>query len=268
MTRGKKWLVASCAVVLLIALAVFGYFSLGPGRVYLRSASLLQRIADGRGDGALARYSQHQVDESTATIATPDGPVRARLYVPRGVENPPQMVIVHGVHHLGIEEPRLVAFSRAISSSGIVVLTPELQDVADYHVSRKSIGIIGYAAKALQAGSGIKPGVMGLSFSGGLSLLAAADPRFSDSIGFVVSVGGHDDLARVCDFFATDRIPQPDGTIENLKAHEYGALVLVYSHPEDFFAARDVPDARDALRLQLWEDEKDSLAAAAKLSPQ
>ena len=43
-----------------------------------------------------------------------------------------------------------------------------------------------------------------MSFAGGLSLLAAADPRFAEDVGFVVAVGAHHDLARVSRFFATD----------------------------------------------------------------
>jgi pimeloyl-ACP methyl ester carboxylesterase len=266
--RHKKRLVNLCIFILLIPLAGSSYLIIGPGRTYLRAASLLQRIADGKGEGKLARFDSHPVDEQPATVQTADGPIPARLYVPRGVTNPPGMVILHGVHHLGIEEPRLIAFSRAISSSGIVVLTPELKDIADYHVSRSAIDTIGAAAKSLSAQlGGAKVGVMGLSFSGGLSLLAAVDPRYADSIGFVVSIGGHDDLARVCEFFATDKIAHPDRSIEELKAHEYGALVLVYSHPEDFFSAADLPAAREALRLQLWENEAGSRKAAAKLSP-
>ena len=266
--RHKKRLTEFCICILLVLLIGLSYLTFGRGRTYLRAAALLQRIADGHGGGAIARYDQHAVDELLTAIPTSEGSVAARLYVPRGVANPPGMVIVHGVHHLGIEEPRLVAFSRAISSSGIVVLTPELKDVADYHVSQAAISTIGAAARTLHDRTGHrKVGVMGLSFSGGLSLLAAADPRFSDFIGFLVSVGGHDDLSRVCQFFATDKIAHPDGTVEALKAHEYGALVLVYSHPEDFFSAQDLPAARDALRLQLWEDDKGSRAAAAKLGP-
>jgi dienelactone hydrolase len=265
--RHKKRLVNVCILILLIPLAGSGYLIVGPGRTYLRAASLLQRIADGKGSGRLARMDAYPVDEQTATVQTINGPIPARLYVPRDVADPPGMVILHGVHHLGIEEPRLVAFSRAMSSSGIVVLTPELKDIADYHVSRDTIDTIGAAAKSLSVRlGGEKVGVMGLSFSGGLSLLAAADPRYAGSIGFVVSIGGHDDLTRVCEFFATDKIASPDGSIENLKAHEYGALVVVYSHPEDFFSAADVPAAREALRLLLWEDENSSRAAAAKLS--
>lgn len=160
-----------------------------------------------------------------------------------------------------------MAFARAISAAGVVVLTPELKDVADYRITEESVETIGEAARALHERlGGEKVGVLGLSFSGGLSLMAASDPRFANKVGFVVSIGGHDDLSRVCEFFATDKIAHPDGTLEELTAHEYGALVLVYSHPEDFFSQADVPAAREAIRSQLQEEMGASKVASAKLS--
>jgi dienelactone hydrolase len=177
------------------------------------------------------------------------------------------MVIVHGVHRLGIQEPRLMAFSRAISASGILVLTPEVEDLSDYRITEHSINVIGAAAHMLRERAGEKVGILGLSFAGGLSILAASDPKYSGDVGFVMSIGGHDDLERVSEFLATDKISHPDGTIENLQAHEYGALVMVYSHPEDFFSPLDVDLAREALRLQLREKPNEARLIAAKMSP-
>ncbi len=268
-TLKRKWIVSLSIVVFILPLAGSGYLTIGPGRDYVRAASLLQRIADGKGQGTLAHMDSYPVDEQATTVLAADGTgIPARLYIPQGVKDAPGMVLLHGVHHLGIEEPRLVAFSRAMSSAGIVVLTPELKEIADYHVSHASIATIGAAVKSLSAQlGGEKVGLMGLSFAGGLALMTAADPQYADSVGYVVSLGGHHDLARVCEFFANDTIAHPDGSIQSLKAHEYGALVVVYSHPEDFFSAQDMPIARESLRYQLWEDEAKSRAAAEKLSP-
>ena len=73
--------------------------------------------------------------------------------------------MVHGVHHLGIhDEPRLVAFARALSASGIEVLTPELASLADYQVDAHSIDLIGYSARELSQSGNQKVGVLGISF--------------------------------------------------------------------------------------------------------
>jgi pimeloyl-ACP methyl ester carboxylesterase len=107
---------------------------------------------------------------------------------------------------------------------------------------------------------------MGMSFGGGISLLTAADPRFADHVGFVVAVGAHDDLDRVSRFFVTNEEPEPSGATQSLRAHGYGMMVLVYSHVEDFFPAEDVPAAREALKLWLWEQREDARKAALPLS--
>ena len=249
-------------VLLVIAVAI------RPVVTHVRAASLLLRFADEKATGTLADLGRHAVDEEPCTVETSHGPVRARVYTPRGASGAPGVVLVHGVHRLAIEEPRLKRFSRAIASSGVVVLTPEVAEIADYTVDPRSVETIGAAARTLRARlGGGRAGVMGMSFAGGLSLMAAADPRFTSDVGFVVSVGGHHDLARVSRFFATSAVEQPDGSEVHLEAHGYGALVLLYGSAPRFFPEEDVPAAKEALRLWLWDERDKARAAAEALSP-
>jgi pimeloyl-ACP methyl ester carboxylesterase len=213
------------------------------------------------------------VDDERITFDRNGESIAARLYVPRGVAHPPGVVLVHGVHHLGIEEPRLERFARAVAASGVVVMTPAVTELSDYRVAPRSILTTGAAVEALRARLGVeKVGLMGMSFGGGVSLLAAADERFAEHVSFVVAVGAHDDLRRVSRFFVTNEIAEPSaqaGTSTTTKwiAHGYGVMVLVYSHVEDFFPAEDVPAAREALKLWLWEQREDARTAAQNLSP-
>ena len=261
--RKTRW---AWPLAFLAALALLAVLY-SPTREHLRAFSLLLRLNDPQASGVLASYGTYEVDELPATVDTLSGPVRARLYVPRGVNGAPGVVLIHGIHRLGIEEPRLTRFAHTMAATGVIVLTPQVDSLADYHVDSQAIAIIGASASMLRHRLGRKVGMMGLSFAGGLALLAAADPRFSPDISFVVAVGAHDDLARVARFFATDQIDRPDGSIEKLQAHEYGPLVLAYAHAEEFFAPADVTPARDALRLWLWEEPDQAQAQMAKLSP-
>ena len=248
-------------------IALVALFFARPAYVHARAAALLLRFSGEATPRGFARFGMHDVTEETATLDTPYGQRRARYYVPSGVSDPPGMVVCHGVHHLGIEEPRMQKFARAIASSGVVVLTPELSELADYHVDPRTITTIGRAAKTLTKRvkrTGV--GVLGLSFAGGLSMMTATEPEFAPSIDFVVSVGGHDDLDRVARFFVTDEIEAPNGNKTHLHAHDYGAVVLVYMFVDSFFAARDVPHAREAIRLWLWEQFDDAHNAALRLS--
>lgn len=256
-----------CGTLVAIFLLFICLFLAGPAFTHLRAVGLLLRVENPQHWGTLARFDTHPVAEKLTEVPTPAGPIRARLYIPGGVANPPAMVIVHGVHHLGIDEPRLVAFARAMSASGIRVLTPELAALVDYQIDSHSIDLIGYSARSLSASVGQKVGVLGISFGGGLSLIAAARPQYAPYISFVVSVGAHDDLARVSQFLITNTISRPDGTTLHMQAHEYGPLILIYSHLEDFFPPADLSSAHEALRLLLWEKVDESKKAAAMLSP-
>ena len=208
---------------------------------------------------------------TTAEAAAGGRQVRARLYQPTGWtrENRPHapaMVVFHGVHHLGIDEPRLVGFAAAMASCGIRVLTPELPGIKDYHVSADSVETIGESVKWFAGQTGGPVGVMGLSFSGGLALVAAADPLYHADFKFVLAVGSQDSMARVSDYYLTGKDVRPDGTVQVLAAHEYGPLVLEYEHLEDFIPVRDLEPVRSVLRAHLYEDKEAETEATLGLS--
>ena len=233
----------------------------------VRATAVLVRMATGAPPPGLLGRTTYDVDEREGTLVIPEGSTRMRVYTPRGAQGPPGLVIVHGVHRLGVDEPRLQAFSRAIASAGVTVLAPHVAELADYRIDARSVATLGAAANELARETGrSRVGVMGLSFAGGLALLTAADPAWGERVGFVVSVGGHHDLARVLRFFATSEAPSPDG-LWKLHAHDYGVLVLAYRYVEDFFPEADVEIARDALRMWLWGDKPASEVRARAMSP-
>ena len=192
--------------------------------------------------------------------------VRARMYRPEGMPDAPAMVIFHGVHHLGIDEPRLMGFAAAMASCGIRVLTPELPGIKDYHVNHDSVRTIGESANWFAAKTGGPVGVMGLSFSGGLALVAAANPVYHAGFRFVIAVGSQDSMSRVSEYYLTGRDLRPDGSVEVLAAHEYGPLVLEYEHLEDFIPTADLGAVRAVLRAHLYEDTKAEATASLGLN--
>jgi len=219
---------------------------------YLRAVSLLDRISDPHAGGWIANYDVHPVDVSDMTFDFRGKPIPARVYLPRGVGFAPGIVVVHGMHELGINEPRLVGFARSLAASGFFVMTPLVPGIADYRVQAESADVIGVAAQSFAHQLSVpRVGVVAISFSGGLALLAASDPQYASSIAWVASVGGYYDLAHVLRFFATGEAVRPDGTIEHLSPHEYGPLIVIYDEPGDFFSPHDAPIAHDALKLLL-----------------
>ncbi len=256
-------------------------------RTHLQAVAVLRQLAGQSVPAAVAEISVVPVTSQDLSfpIDSPGGSrlVRARLYLPTGQPDAPGIVIFHGVHHLGIDEPRLISFASALASCGLRVLTPELPDIKDYHVGPGSVRTIGQSAKwfatqtaahrdrtgSPKRGAPSAPapvGVMGLSFSGGLALVAAADPLYHPYIKFVFAVGSQHSMDRVTRYYRSGADLRPDGTTELLPAHEYGPLVLEYEYLDDFVPLQDRPPVRAVLRAHLYEDKVAEAAAARKLS--
>jgi pimeloyl-ACP methyl ester carboxylesterase len=252
--------------VVIASFVLVGAVLLHPIGVHLRAMALLLRFSNPQAGGIAAAFAHHPFKEQDEIAQTPHGRLRYRLYVPLDVKNPGGIVLLHGVHHLGMEDPRLWNLARSMAGAGVLVMTPELEDLADYRVTARTIDVIGDSALVLSTRTGRSVGMAGLSFAGGLSLLAAAKPHYAAKTGFVLAIGAHDDMGRMAGFFASNTIALPDGKESPFTAHEYGALLLAYSHLEDFFSPRDIPVAREALRQWLWEQPQ-AMKTAAAMSP-
>lgn len=257
------------AVFVLLCLVAWPF-----AKAHLQAVAVLREVA-----GQSAPWVARDLTVPVATqdlnlsIETASGPraLRARMYTPttwtaQSSAHMPAMVIFHGVHHLGIDEPRLMGFASAMASCGIRVLTPELPGIKDYHVSQDSVEAIGESVKWFATQTDGPVGVMGLSFAGGLALVAASDPQYHAAFKFVVAVGSQDSMLRVAEYYLTGRDARPDGSTEALPPHEYGPLVLEYEHVEEFVPARDLEPVRTVLRAHLYEDRPGEAAAMQLLN--
>ena len=214
--------------LLVAAIAIFCVAAWPFTRAHLQAVAVLDQVAGQPVPSLVARLSERavQTEDFSFAIEAAAGQqrVRARLYSPEGRPNAPALVIFHGVHHLGIDEPRLMGFAAAMASCGIRVLTPELPDIKDYHVDESSVRTIGESAKWFAKQTGGPVGVMGLSFSGGLALVAAADPLYHPDFKFVFAVGSQDSMDRVTQYYRTGSDVRPDGTTECCRRMSMGLL--------------------------------------------
>ncbi len=250
--------------------ALLGALTWPVARTHLQAMAVLRLVGKQPVPWVIRALTMYPVQTQEVQFATEAGVVRARIYRPIGQHGsayPPGLVVLHGVHHLGMEEPRLVSFATAMASCGLTVLTPQLPGIANYHVGENDVEVIGESARWLTGQTGAPVGLLGLSFSGGLALVAAANPAYRNNIKFVLAVGAHDAMSHVANFYLTGQEVRPDGSIERLKPHDYGPLVLEYEHLEDFVPKQDEAAIRPVLQAHLYENKTAEQTAESKLDP-
>ncbi len=253
-----RWLV-------FIGLAVAVAWTIGiAGRRYVRGLSLVIRGGDLQGFvRSLVEMNTVPIGERLVTIPLQPGSVRARVYSPTSAARQ-TVLLVSGLHPAGIDEPRLVALSRELAKSAVTVVTPEIEELGRFEITPLLTDRIEQAAYWLAARSGLagagRIGLMGVSFSGGLSVVAAGRASLRDRLSYVFSFGGHDDLRRVLEYFCAgldtqtvEGSPRQPG-IEAIKRppHDYGVAVVLLNIAEHVVPADQAPALRDGVRRFLW----------------
>lgn len=228
------------AALLLIGAA----FAVNP---YLRAASFVVQAAGMQGFArTAAALETGEFDERALTIPWRGGQLRARLYIPRGTSDR-AMLLVPGIHAAGVDEPRLVQFARDLASVRHTVLTAELTDLTEYRITPRTTDMIEDAAVWLSQQPtltvGGRIGMMGISFAGGLSLIAASRPTLRDRVAFVMSFGGHGDLPRTLRYLCTG--VQPNG--EYRPPHDYGVAIILLSVADQVVPPEQVQPLRTAI---------------------
>jgi dienelactone hydrolase len=155
------------------------------------------------------------------------------------------------VHASGIDEPRLVGFARDLAAVGRPVLTIELEDLMRYAITPRSTDMIEDAAIWLIQQHHLSPtgriGMMGISFAGGLSIVAAGREPLRGPVDFVMSLGGHGDLPRTLRYLCTG--VQPDGA--NRPPHDYGVAIILLGVADEVVPPLQVKPLREAIRTFL-----------------
>ena len=189
----------------------------------------------------------HAVRTRDLVIPTRHGPIGSRLYEPDATPLG-SLLVYPGIHAGGVDEPRLVTFARRLAASGVRVLTVPLPDLRVYRITSASTDAIEETALWMTSQPDLVPGgragLVGVSFAGGLALVAAGRPALRDRLTLVVSLGGHADLPRVMRYLCTGQLP--DGT--HLAPHDYAvAIVLLASLPRLVPAGQVAPLERAIL---------------------
>lgn len=200
---------------------------------YVRAASLFVRVANlgGRVEALADRSARTITLQPPRTIPTRHGDVPAQFYEPDGAVTR-TAILIPGIHSFGIREPRLMALSRDLAGSGVRVITVALPDLTQYRITPAATDVIEDAVTWVTGQPALAPdgrvGIVGISFAGGLSIVAAGRAGIRGKLAYVVSFGGHADLPRVMRYLATGEEASVRGIVTH-PPHDYGVAVILYS---------------------------------------
>ena len=242
MTRRRKRIVAATSAM---ALLLVGYAGT---QDYFEAAAFVVRAAGMTGVArSAAALEADAVSEAAVTISWRDGELRGRTYTPSSLSGRP-ILLVPGVHAAGIDEPRLINFAREIAATGHPVLTAELTDLTRYQITPRTTDMIEDAAEwATQYWARVMPArdraaaIMGISFGGGLSIVAAS--RMGGRVGWVLSFGGHGDLPRTLRYLCTGILA--DGRVR--PPHDYGVVIILLGVADRLVPAEQVEPLRQGI---------------------
>jgi dienelactone hydrolase len=242
--RSRRVIVLLVTVVLLVALVYVV-------RPYVRALSLFVRVAHvgGRAEAWADASARTVTVLPRHMVPTRQGDVAAQFYRPDGRVRR-SVLLVPGVHSMGVAEPRLTALARDLAGSGIAVMTMALPDLIGYQITARSADVIEDAVAWMAAQPSLAPdgrvGMIGISFAGGLSIVAAGRPAIRDKVAYVVSFGGHGDLGRVLHYLATGEAVQAAG-VETRPPHDYGVAVILYAAADRVVPPEQVAPLREGI---------------------
>lgn len=245
----SRWLAA--LLITLIVIVGLVYLAVP----YAHAAALFVRAANlgGRVEAFADSRARAVSLEEPHLVPTRQGEVRAQFYRPQGSVRR-SVLLVPGVHSMGIAEPRLTALARDLAGSGITVMTLALPDLMGYQITARSADVIEDAVAWMAARRDLSPdgkiGMVGISFSGGLSIVAAGREAIRDKVAFVLSFGGHGDLGRVLRYLATGEAVEAPGVLSH-PPHDYGVAVILYAGADRVVPPSQVAGLRDGIRTFL-----------------
>jgi dienelactone hydrolase len=233
---------------------------------YARGAAFVIQAADMQGPArSVAEWTADDVAEFDAEIPWRDGTLRGRVYRPASNGDPeaperlsgPPTLVIPGIHADGIDESRLVQFARDVASMGRIAVAVELPDLKQYSITTRSTDMIEDSAVWLSANSGFAPdgriGLMGISFAGGLSIVAASRAPVSPHTAFVMSFGGHGDLPRTLQYLCTGEVPGGG----KFPPHDYGVAIILLGVTDRVVPAAQVEPLRESIRAFLHASHVD-----------
>lgn len=172
---------------------------------------------------------------------------RVRMFFPIGKNDPPIIILAHGLLGRGIDDPLLVFVGSRLAEGGFRVILPEILSNADLRMREDALQSIGSAIHWAAIKYHQKVTVAAVSFAGGLTMTAAAQPRYAQDLKMVVVISGYNDLPRLADYYLGRPAFGPSGNAYPKQPPNLGPMLIAYQHLEDLVPAEDVVPLRGAM---------------------
>lgn len=183
------------------------------------------------------------VVEEPDSAPAPDRPA-FDLYRPRN--RPLGLTLaVHGVTPHGRKDPRIIHFARCLARSGVACAVPTLRGMAACQFEVADLDGLAALVPTLADRFEQPAGLIGFSYGGSFSLVAAARSEAAPHTRFVISVGGYHSLSELLDLYAASADPEPDDDKawdDQIYLHLVMAVMLHATQPQPDILIRAIQD--------------------------
>ena len=158
------------------------------------------------------------------TLSTSEGEFPCDIYEHKSRRGrAPTVTFIHGMSLEGNQDARQVKVCEALVMAGFKVYAPHFAEIADLKIKRATVSRIESVIQAVVHLSQEPTSLFSVSFSGGLSLMAASKPSLRDKLKAVCVIGTFSDVSTCLNYL----IKSPD-------ADEYGRLIIFRNYLWDF----------------------------------
>lgn len=248
----------------LLVVVVIWLFAGGSVGRWTRSLQILDELRR-PGERSWLRRATPAPVRSALTLEASGRRFLADLYRPAARASGVPVILVPGMVEEGKDDSRVAPFAELLARAGFPVVVPDLPSFRTLRVHPDNLAELSAVVDAVTARADLAPrgrtGVFGVSYAGGIAVLAALDPGRARKVAFVASAGGYADLDTTLRFLATGRTVLR-GRLRHVTPDPYGQLVFLRTY-EEFLTA---PGDRELLEAMATRRMRDPAAALGDLA--
>ena len=236
----------------------------------LKAASILYAVDGQQPPAALDIYTRHLGDRFATHdifIQGENGPIPIRIYSPLDRPHAPVMVFIHGMTPMGYHDPIMVRLARAMAQAGLQVITPDIRSEQHVMMRFDEISDIDEVVRWAATQNKQTVSLMGVSFSGGLVVTAAAQPDYAGYVRAVLSVSGYNSIDRLGRYYVQYGEEGPDHHVDPVKPPLESPLFIALQYMDDMVPPEDIPAIRKVTLDRLRKEPEKEQHDLASLTP-